>query len=91
VEGERVVIHGAFAIDADLQIQGGESMMHLSDEDDAADQLSVHDQVEDGSATPELRETPKPKPRRSAPKKPKPEAPTVPADGHQHHMPGHSH
>ena len=26
-EGERVVIHGAFAIDADLQIQGGSSMM----------------------------------------------------------------
>jgi Cu(I)/Ag(I) efflux system membrane fusion protein len=28
-EGERVVIHGAFAIDADLQIQGGASMMNL--------------------------------------------------------------
>ena len=27
-EGERVVVHGAFAIDADLQIQGGESMMN---------------------------------------------------------------
>ncbi len=26
-EGERVVIHGAFALDADLQIQGGNSMM----------------------------------------------------------------
>lgn len=26
-EGERVVVHGAFAIDADLQIQGGDSMM----------------------------------------------------------------
>ena len=90
-EGERVVIHGAFAIDADLQIQGGESMMHLPDEDDSADEHPVHDQVEDGSATPELRQAPKPKPRRPAPKKPKPEAPTAPADGHQHHMPGHSH
>ena len=90
-EGERVVIHGAFAIDADLQIQGGESMMHLPDEDDSADEHPVHDQVEDGSATPELREAPKPKPRRPAPKKPKPEAPTAPADGHQHHMSGHSH
>lgn len=29
-EGERVVIHGAFAIDADLQIQGGDSMMNDS-------------------------------------------------------------
>jgi len=28
-EGERVVVHGAFAIDADLQIQGGDSMMNL--------------------------------------------------------------
>jgi Cu(I)/Ag(I) efflux system membrane fusion protein len=27
-EGERVVIHGAFAIDADLQIRGGPSMMN---------------------------------------------------------------
>ena len=31
-EGERVVIHGAFAIDADLQIRGGRSMMALPDE-----------------------------------------------------------
>lgn len=31
-EGERVVVHGAFAIDADLQIQGGDSMMNLGDE-----------------------------------------------------------
>jgi Cu(I)/Ag(I) efflux system membrane fusion protein len=30
-EGERVVIHGAFAIDADLQIQGGSSMMATDD------------------------------------------------------------
>ena len=28
-EGERVVIHGAFAVDADLQIRGGASMMNL--------------------------------------------------------------
>ncbi|MBW1756309.1 MAG: efflux RND transporter periplasmic adaptor subunit, partial [Deltaproteobacteria bacterium] len=35
-EGERVVIHGAFAIDADLQIQGGDSMMNLPDDEDSA-------------------------------------------------------
>jgi Cu(I)/Ag(I) efflux system membrane fusion protein len=33
-EGDRVVVHGAFAIDADLQIQGGESMMKLPIEPD---------------------------------------------------------
>ena len=32
MEGERVVIHGAFALDADLQISGGSSMMTLPDE-----------------------------------------------------------
>ncbi|PRP90643.1 Cation efflux system protein CusB precursor [Enhygromyxa salina] len=31
-EGERVVVHGAFAIDADLQIRGGASMMAQPDE-----------------------------------------------------------
>lgn len=31
-EGERVVINGAFAIDADLQIRGGSSMMGLPDD-----------------------------------------------------------
>ncbi len=30
--GERIVIEGAFAIDADLQIRGGDSMMALEDE-----------------------------------------------------------
>ena len=34
--GERVVIHGAFTLDADLQIRGGRSMMSLPD--DSADQ-----------------------------------------------------
>jgi Cu(I)/Ag(I) efflux system membrane fusion protein len=34
-EGERVVVHGAFAIDADLQIQGGNSMMTLPGDDGA--------------------------------------------------------
>lgn len=32
-EGERVVVHGAFAIDADLQIQGGDSMMKRPDDE----------------------------------------------------------
>ncbi len=31
-EGERVVTHGAFALDADLQIQGGSSMMTMPDD-----------------------------------------------------------
>ena len=32
-EGERVVVHGAFAIDADLQIRGGASMMSRPNQD----------------------------------------------------------
>lgn len=40
-QGERVVIHGAFTLDADLQIRGGLSMMALPD--DAADGL--YDQI----------------------------------------------
>ena len=35
-EGERVVVHGAFAIDADLQIQGGSSMMATDEPQPAA-------------------------------------------------------
>ena len=35
-EGDRVVVHGAFAIDADLQIRGGESMMNLPAASDAS-------------------------------------------------------
>lgn len=31
-EGERVVIHGAFVIDADLQIRGGRSMLEMPDD-----------------------------------------------------------
>jgi Cu(I)/Ag(I) efflux system membrane fusion protein len=33
-DGEKVVVHGAFALDADLQIQGGGSMMNLDPEGD---------------------------------------------------------
>ena len=36
-DGERVVVHGAFAIDADLQIRGGESMMNSQPEQAADD------------------------------------------------------
>ena len=40
--GERVVIHGAFAIDADLQIRGGPSMMsQANDAPDQAPQIRV--------------------------------------------------
>lgn len=42
-DGERVVIHGAFAIDADLQIQGGESMMNLPDDDATGEEHAVDD------------------------------------------------
>gem|GEM_PF-2355263 len=31
-DGERVVVHGAFALDADLQLRGGHSMMTLEDD-----------------------------------------------------------
>lgn len=31
-EGERVVVHGAFAIDAELQLRGGDSMMSRADD-----------------------------------------------------------
>ncbi len=34
--GERVVVHGAFVLDADLQIQGGSSMMTRPDDTDRA-------------------------------------------------------
>jgi membrane fusion protein, copper/silver efflux system len=34
-EGERVVVRGAFAIDADLQIQGGRSMMSMPDDSES--------------------------------------------------------
>ncbi|MFW2390425.1 MAG: efflux RND transporter periplasmic adaptor subunit [Polyangiales bacterium] len=41
-EGDRVVVHGAFAIDADLQIQGGESMMKLPIEQDTPSDHEHH-------------------------------------------------
>jgi Cu(I)/Ag(I) efflux system membrane fusion protein len=47
-EGERVVVEGAFAIDADLQIRGGQSMM-MGDDDSAAGGLALE------GVTPELR------------------------------------
>jgi Cu(I)/Ag(I) efflux system membrane fusion protein len=77
-EGERVVIHGAFALDADLQIQGGDSMMTEADDS--------------GGAAPEPNETkqiePKRerKPKRSPLEKSKPESPATPTGGHDHHM-----
>lgn len=40
-EGERVVVSGAFTLDADLQIRGGESMMAQGDDT----QPGAHDQV----------------------------------------------
>jgi len=79
-DGERVVIHGAFALDADLQIQGGDSMMSLTDDNGAAaDEAS------------QLEPKPTPKPKRPAPRKVAPETPAAPAGDHQHHTPGHQH
>jgi hypothetical protein len=91
-EGDRVVVHGAFAIDADLQIQGGDSMMNLPGEDDAAaDEHAVHEHAKDDAATPEPGEAPPPKRKRAAPKKQESQAPRTPANQHQHHMQGHQH
>jgi len=91
-EGERVVVHGGFAIDADLQIQGGDSMMNLPDEDDAAaNDHTAHEPAKDDSATPEPGEAPQPKRKRAMPKKQESQTPPAPANDHQHHVPGHQH
>jgi len=91
-DGERVVVNGAFAIDADLQIQGGDSMMNLPGEDDAAaDEHAAHDPAKDDAATSEPGEAPQPKRKRAAPKKQESQAPRAPANQHQHHMQGHQH
>ena len=79
-EGERVVIHGAFAIDADLQIQGGDSMMTVPDDEEAP-----NDQTE--ASKPAASKPPASKP--PAPKKRKPREPPAPTGGHEHHMQGH--
>ena len=76
-EGERVVVHGAFAIDADLQIQGGDSMMTVPDDNDAPSD--------------ETQASKPPASNRSAPKKRKPREPPAPTGGHEHHMQGHQH
>ncbi len=73
-EGERVVIHGAFAIDADLQIQGGDSMMNVPDDDEAPNDHA---------------EAPKPKsppPKKRRPQNPPPSAGDHQQhmQGHQH-------
>jgi len=43
-EGERVVVHGAFAIDADLQIRGGASMMNLPGDEGSPTPAGNHQQ-----------------------------------------------
>jgi hypothetical protein len=68
------VIHGAFAIDADLQIQGGDSMMTVPEDDEAPNDHA---------------EAPEPKPPASKKRTPqKPPAPTGDhqqrMQGHQH-------
>lgn len=39
--GERVVVHGAFAIDADLQIKGGESLMMRPDDESRGEETMI--------------------------------------------------
>ena len=85
-----MVIHGAFAIDADLQIQGGDSMMNLAGDDDTADDHAMHE-----SQAPALGEPTQANPERKSKRRParerKPETPPAPAQNHQQHMQGHQH
>ena len=77
-EGERVVIHGAFAIDADLQIQGGDSMMKLPGDDDTTNEPAMDEAPKQRTKTPR-------RPRKRNPK-------TTPAPAQEpHHMQGHQH
>ena len=50
VEGERVVVHGAFAIDADLQIRGGDSLMTRDDDANRVEPIEVSSDFRDGLA-----------------------------------------
>ena len=79
-DGERVVIHGAFALDADLQIQGGDSMMSLTDDNGAA-----------ADEAPPARAQTQSQAQAAGTKEGRAGTPTAPAGDHQHHMPGHQH
>lgn len=98
-EGERVVVHGAFAIDADLQIRGGDSMMNLEIDDDTPAEPEAAHEIHQ-RASPERGKTAAPKRRPKSKAAPKPNAPETPAPakpaaptGHEHHqhMQGHQH
>ena len=78
-EGERVVIHGAFAIDADLQIQGGDSMMSVPDGEDSTDEHAAHDSI---TEVPDRPTPPKPKKRKR-------QKPSPPPSDHSQHLQGH--
>jgi Cu(I)/Ag(I) efflux system membrane fusion protein len=82
-DGERVVIHGAFAIDADLQIQGGDSMMNVPDDDDG---VSHHPQVHESAGSQSVDA-----PKSPAPKKRKRRKPPTPAGNDQHRVQGDQH
>ena len=92
-DGERVVVHGAFAIDADLQIHGGDSMMNLPNEDRTSNDDDARDPATQDLAAPQPVETPQPKrrPKPPAPKKRQPAEPPAPASNRQDHMQGHQH
>ena len=84
-EGERVVVHGAFAIDADLQIQGGESMMNLEIDHDMPPEPEVARETQDQAPTertkpraPQRRPKSKAAPKPAAPETPPPAKPTAP-------------
>ncbi len=51
-EGEQVVVRGAFALDADLQIRGGQSMMTLADDQarEARSPVAIDDKFQAGFA-----------------------------------------
>ena len=89
-EGERVVIHGAFAIDADLQIQGGDSMMNLAGDDDTAEDHAMHESQAPAVSEP-TQAKPERKPKRRPARERKPETPPAPAQDHQRHIQGHQH
>jgi len=88
-DGERVVIHGAFAIDADLQIRGGDSMMKVPDDGDTPEEPAAIDHAAHEATTSDPAEAPKPK--RRAPRKQAPPAPPAPTGDHQQHRQGHQH
>jgi Cu(I)/Ag(I) efflux system membrane fusion protein len=90
-EAERVVIHGAFAIDADLQIRGGDSMMNLANDEASAAENSAEKST---ATSDQKREAPTKSARKSTEPNPGARTPSPspdPVEDHSRHMQGHSH